>query len=296
MIEVLWIDDQWEDQKDFIGYAEQSDINIHPVDNSVDGIAMLQANQSKYHAIILDAKVKLKKDSLDTNLEGLKHSRDYLIELNVNSYLPFYIFTGQPDYVDSELFKQSFGEYFIKGDGNEKLLESIIKDASNQKEMQARASFDEAFKIFDLGILGIEYKHLLIDFITCLREKDYRKKNIPIFRDLLEVILKSLGNKPIPYIPETFFYDNDNPVLESCIQYIEGRSVKDTDENFKRTTIYLPKNIQGIFRKLKESCNEFSHINEKEIVQYEFLSNAHCMLELLVFLPKFTEKHFHNYY
>ncbi|EAQ40487.1 hypothetical protein MED134_07019 [Dokdonia sp. MED134] len=291
MISVLWIDDQWKDQQDFIGYAEQRDINIDAVDNSIDGIAMLKANSSKYHAVILDAKVKLKEDSLDTNLEGLKKSRDYLIELNVNSYLPFYIFTGQPDYVDSELFEQSFGEYFIKGDGNEKLLESIIKDAGKQKEMQARTLYNEAFKIFDFGIIDSQYKHLLVDIISCLMERDYRKKNIPVIRDLFEAILKSL-NKPYQIIPDALIKNDGAPNLAHCVRFLEGLNTTALDGTEHSYDKEIPRAIKGSLRKLKESTSEYSHLNENDILKYEFLSNAHTMLELLVFLPKFIKKEY----
>ena len=88
----------------------------------------LEKHIHDFQAVILDAKVKHKKNDTVTDLEGLRASRDRLIELNnnVNIDLPYFIFTGQPDYQTNELFKQSFGEFYIKGKDNERLIEDII--------------------------------------------------------------------------------------------------------------------------------------------------------------------------
>ena len=78
-INVLWIDDEWEKQKDFIGEAEQLGINIKAAESHVEGMEFLDANPNFYHAVILDAKVKFKKDSPKADLSGLRASYDRMI-------------------------------------------------------------------------------------------------------------------------------------------------------------------------------------------------------------------------
>lgn len=78
---VLWIDDEYKKQESLIGDAEQDGIDIFPVESHEEGMEELEKNPN-YHAVILDAKVKHKKDDTVTNLNGLRASRDFLIEYN----------------------------------------------------------------------------------------------------------------------------------------------------------------------------------------------------------------------
>ena len=103
-INILWIDDDYKLQEDFISFAEQDGIDIHPFESHEEGMASLEAKPNFYHAAILDAKVKNKKDDTVTGLDGLRASRDRLVEMNKDQYLPFFIFTGQPDYTSNEVF------------------------------------------------------------------------------------------------------------------------------------------------------------------------------------------------
>ena len=108
---VLWIDDDCNTTgRDFIGQAEQDEVDITAFESHEEGIAFLEKNLNSFHAVILDAKVKHKKDDTVIGLDGLRASRDRLIELNNKVDLPYFIFTGQPDYQTNEVFKESYGE------------------------------------------------------------------------------------------------------------------------------------------------------------------------------------------
>ncbi|WP_431244237.1 hypothetical protein ACQ9BO_07700 [Flavobacterium sp. P21] len=70
-INVLWIDDDYKTQEDFISFAEQYGIDIHPFESHEEGMVSLEAKPNFYHVTILDAKVKNKKDDTVTDLTGL---------------------------------------------------------------------------------------------------------------------------------------------------------------------------------------------------------------------------------
>ena len=132
---VLWIDDDCNTTgRDFIGQAEQDDVDITAFESHEEGIAFLEKNLNSFHAVILDAKVKLKKDDTVIGLDGLRASRDRLIELNNKVDLPYFIFTGQPDYQTNEVFIESFGNFYIKGEDNEKLIEELINRIENKED------------------------------------------------------------------------------------------------------------------------------------------------------------------
>ncbi len=295
-LNILWIDDDYKTQEDFISFAEQDGIDIYPFESHEEGMESLYSKPNFYHGVILDAKVKKGKEDTVTNLEGLKASRDRLIEINKDFYLPFFIFTGQPDYISNEMFSQSYGDYYVKGDDNEKLIQDIIEACSKHDEAQARKIHPEVFKAFDKGILTDSAKKLLIDVIHNIENKNFAKKNINTQRDLLEVIFKSLNN-PIPCIPNGFYNPsyNNKPNLEWCIMFLEDRETKDSNGQSFKLNKNISKNIKSSLRKVKESTNEFSHLKEEDIVKYPFLSNSFLLFEILIWLPEFVEEHYPNY-
>lgn len=294
---ILWIDDDYKIQEDFISFAEQLGLDITAVESHEEGMLELEKKQNFYQAVILDAKVKKGKEDTVTNLEGLKASRDKLIEINKDSYLPFFIYTGQPDYISNEMFSQSFGEYYIKGEDNEKLIKDIILACNEHEEVQAKKLHPEVFLAFDKGILPDSAKKLLIDIIHNVENKNFAKKNINTQRDLLEAIFKSLNNKPIPCFPNSFFDEikGNKPDLEKCVIFLEDRDTKDKNGNYHKLNKNINKSIKSAIRKVKESTNEFSHLKEEDIVKFPFLANSFLLFEILIWLPEFVQEHYENY-
>ncbi|GAA4281951.1 hypothetical protein [Gaetbulibacter aestuarii] len=292
-LKVLWIDDEWEKQKAFIGEAEQFEIDVKPAGSHEEGMAILASKTSDFAAVILDAKVKLKSDSQVANLKGLRASRDRLIEINQMSYLPSFIFTGQPDYLDNDIFRESYGDFYVKGSDNRKLYQAIKDAASKSDEMKARSEFPEAFLCFDKGILGSDSKRLFIEMANNMRSQDFRKKNINVQRDFLESIFHALNN-PVPCIPE-FCFPNGRPNQEWCTKFMEDRTVRDNRGNSDKLNKPIPRDIKGAFRKLKESTNGYSHLSDEDLVKIPFMANTYTILEILSWLPNFIEDHFRNY-
>ncbi|WP_431244236.1 hypothetical protein ACQ9BO_07695 [Flavobacterium sp. P21] len=216
--------------------------------------------------------------------------------MNKDQYLPFFIFTGQPDYISNEMFMQSFGKFYTKGEDNQKLLDDIIAACGDQPEIQARKSFPEVFKAFDKNILSTTSKKLLVDIIQNIENKNFAKKNLTTQRDLLEAIFKSLNN-PIPCIPSSLFTPamNNKPNLEWCTMFLEDRERRDGNGQSFKLNKNISRSIKSAIRKVKESTNEFSHLQEEDIVKYPFLSNSFLLFEILIWLPEFVQEHYENY-
>jgi hypothetical protein len=293
---ILWIDDDYKTQEDFISFAEQDGIDIYPFESHEEGMASLDSKPDFYHAAILDAKVKNKKNDTNTDLVGLAASRDRLIEINKDQYLPFFIFTGQPDYTTNDMFIQSYGTFYTKGEDNQKLLDDIVAACGNQPEIQARKSFPEVFTAFDKNILSNSSKKLLVDIIQNIDNNNFSKKNLTTQRDLLEAIFKALYD-PIPCIPESFFTAamNNKPNLEWCTMFLEDRETRDANKQTFRLDKNINRSIKSAIRKVKESTNEFSHLKEEDTVKYPFLSNSFLLFEILIWLPEFVQEHYENY-
>ncbi|WP_031425531.1 hypothetical protein [Flavimarina sp. Hel_I_48] len=287
---ILWIDDEYKKQDDLIGDAEHDGIDITPFESHEEGIEELKVKPNYYHAVILDAKVKERKSDTVTNLNGLRASRDFLIECNNEYYLPHFIFTGQPDYMGNEIFEQSFGEFYIKGQDNERLFKDIIVAQEKRKEIQARKEFPKSFLVFDENILSLSHKYLLLDLIESYQKKDYRKKNLNTQRDLLEAIYIAL-NTTLPVIPnDPLLIKNDGtPIMDHCTLFFELKPIKHKKIYLNH---FIPKYIQAAFRKVKESSSQYSHLSEDEIAKYPFLSNFYLLIEICQWMVEFRDQNF----
>jgi hypothetical protein len=291
---VLWIDDECNNTgKHFIGLAEQYHIDIISFESHEEGIDYLDKNLKSLHAVILDAKVKLKKEDTVTSLEGLTASRDKLIEINSKFYLPYFIYTGQPDYMKNEIFKNLVGDYYVKGEDNERLIKDIIDKSSQLDEMITRKEFEDAFKCFDRGILNENSKKLFLKITKNLRNQNYRKENINTQRDFYESLLLAL-NKTIPCIPD-FCFSNDGPNLEWCTKFLEDRGVTDKRGHKWKLNKTIPKDIKAAIRKLKESSSNYSHLKVEGEFRFQFIANTYIILEILDWLTGFVEEHYKNY-
>ena len=186
---VLWIDDEY--KPDVIGDAEQDGIDLIPFESHEEGIEELLSNIDSYHAVVLDARVKKLKSDTTTGLDGLTASRDKLIEINnKGKYMPYFIFTGEPDYKDAVWFRQTFGDYFIKGQDNQRLFNSIKEKVQNKDEYIIQSEFKRIFDICDKYFDPEVRKHLTE--VLC----SVKKPNV-IFDDKLyfgqiRIILESL--------------------------------------------------------------------------------------------------------
>jgi hypothetical protein len=168
---VLWIDDDCNTAgRDFIGQAEQDGVDITAFESHEEGIAFLEKNLFNFHAVILDAKVKYKKDDTVIGLEGLRASRDRLIQLNNKVDLPYFIFTGQPDYQKNELFKESFGQFYIKGEDNEKLILDLINRIENKEDSILQNEYKRVFDVCTEKYIGTESKKHLIKILASIKK------------------------------------------------------------------------------------------------------------------------------
>lgn len=143
-IQVLWVDDEY--KEDFVSFAEQEGIDIQHRNSAQEGIDEINRKLNFYHAVILDAKGILNKEDQKTGLDGLRTIRDYLKELNAKHYLPHFIFSGQPDYLDKSWFIESYGEFFTKGRDEQLLIEKIKESVSKKDEYIIHKKYSKVFE------------------------------------------------------------------------------------------------------------------------------------------------------
>ncbi|RYZ74658.1 MAG: hypothetical protein EOP09_00020 [Proteobacteria bacterium] len=185
---VLWIDDDYKTQIDFIGEAEQEGIDIIPFESHEEGFAHLKRHKETFHAVILDAKVKHKKDDNRTGLDGLRASRDRLIEINKSEYLPYFIFTGQPDYVKAEWFLESYGKYYIKSDDNEALFTDLKEAVERKAEYIIQKKYKAVFETCTDKYIGLAASKLLLELLVQLEAQKEVFNDESYFNGLRKIV------------------------------------------------------------------------------------------------------------
>jgi hypothetical protein len=106
---IIWIDDQYDEQESFWDQAERYGFEITAFKTSVEGINYLRENLHDIDALILDAKVYTNSTSDVASERGLTASLREIAKLSgqyEGKEIPHVIFTGQPDLCNDDDFKE----------------------------------------------------------------------------------------------------------------------------------------------------------------------------------------------
>lgn len=294
-IKVLIVDDKEDYCVSLSGAARHNNILLIYALDWETGFELLK-NSSDFEFVILDGKGKIEADQ-ETEKDNFV-IRAITDILNYNNkkklHIPICVNTGFMDRFET---LEGNVKIFEKNDKDrESMFEYIIEEVKKSEYRTLRAQFPTAFKPFDVGIIDISHKALLLEILKAYNNEDFQKKNINVQRDLLEAIFKSL-HVNIPCIPESFFDQlrNYKPDLEKCTQFFEGRNTKDSQNNNHQIGKVIPKDISAAIRKIKESSSRYSHLADEHIVKMPFITNTGLLIELLEWLPIFVDEHYSMY-
>ncbi len=274
---VLWIDDDYKIQSDFIGEAEQEGFDIDAVESHEEGMKLLSQKTEVYHAVILDAKVKKGKDDTFTGLDGLRASRDRLIEINKNGYLPYFIFTGQPDYLTSNVFKESYGKYYIKAKDNDELFRDLKNAIENREEYQIQKKYKNVFDVCTkkyVGTAAVKYLNDILFSIEYSPERFDNEKYFNGLRKVIELVFRAsnrLGLLHDKCIPEEIV----NLTWSSL--YMAGKEVelKPTAQKIRCAKTHFPLLLAENVRSILAITSAASHTeSEKENGRINFFEYA----------------------
>lgn len=292
---VLWIDDDCHTTgKDFIGHAEQDDVDVIAFESHEEGMLYLEQNIDEVHAVILDAKVKLKKNDTVTGIDGLKASRDRLIELNNKLYLPFFIFTGQPDYQSNEIFRQSFGEFYVKGEDDDRIIRDLINRIEQKENYILQKKYQDVLSTCTDNFLGKENYSRLFELIKDIEQSDKisgGEDKLTTIRKTVEALFSALGKYEI--IPSQMIGERG---------WINGSShfLSDSHNDYILHTEIVPALVSFNIRKLLDVIQDGSHAYgdlkyrvdsymKDSQSDYFFRSTVYLMFDLLLWFKEFME-------
>ena len=287
--EVLWIEDESEKNPNFLALCEIKGINITINDNSKDGLKELKRRDMNYDAVILDAKVKLNKDS-SPNLEGLRVARDYLLGLQGRDFIPHFIYTGQPDYLESSLFEESYGKYYVKTEDDELLVNDILNTIEDRPNTLVRKRFPEVFRLFKNGFIDDVYEKRLIKILMSIDGDDLDFDDELYFnqlRQILEVAMRQANEVGILH-DKCLEFNKSKVILSYARRFLSGQRVD--DKKIKCGKTHFPKIIAEHVESIITITNIGSHAekdskeeSEANIKQYRGFINTPYLLYSLTF-------------
>jgi hypothetical protein len=279
---VLWIDDDCNTSygRDFIGQAEQDNVDITPFESHEEGILFLESNLLNIHAVILDAKVKHKKDDTVTGLEGLRASRDRLIEINRNNYLPYFIFTGQPDYHTNQMFKESYGNYYIKGIDNVRLIAELIEKVENKVEYILQKKYKDVFDVCSDKYIGTSNREKIFRVLNGIKNNHI---NNPTYFNEIRKIMESV-----------FLSCNDKGLFPNDCTDMNARSTfLGKKEMQTYVPVYIQRNIHSVVQISQEGSHRLSI--DKDVTDgkcpYLLKSTVFELLNILLWFKEFSDSY-----
>lgn len=190
---ILWIDDEYEKMSSFVKYCKfNHQIELTPYKTQKEGLDAFSQNPSYWDGIILDAKV-LDESENETADIGSLYKAVARIQTEFKD-VPFFISTGQPDYMKLEIFstycQSTFSRrYYEKSVDDEQLCEDIKKAAEEKSQRQIKNKYPEIF-----SWLPAELYDELLELLEIVESGDNRNTNVfNNVRKVLDWVMKELN-------------------------------------------------------------------------------------------------------
>lgn len=266
MYNVLWIDDQWDTLDGFIEKAATIyNLSITPYRTSKAGIEAIRSDLDKWDAVILDAKGLDESENEATDVIGLRKAKDFLLSLS--KPIPYFIYTGQTDYLSSDFFKSAFGDFYSKYDGYNKILKAVVEAIEKKVENQTIHNYQDLFS--SLESLGIsEYtKDTFLDILLPLHYKEKEEGFRPVhhytqLRKVIEYLFRECHR--VGLVPDACI-SNGIINLNQCSLYLAGKNPEKINLRYgEEGDRIIPKHIERIIRSVLELGNTCSHSVELE--------------------------------
>lgn len=265
---ILWIDDEYDKFSAFIQECEEVySIGINPYKTCQDGLLALERDLDKWDAVLLDAKMFNETINEVASLKGLGRAIQRLNELSSRKKIPYFIFTGQPDLLSSENFRDLYGEYYEKSVDEERLIKDIMKAVELSDKNQIRTNYQEVFTALKTLELTGEPESIFLDILCPLHNKekevDFKPRlHYTQLRKAIEYLFRSCNKAGL--VPDLCI-SNEKVNLNQSSLYLAGKPAENL--NIICSKKIIPEYIENIIRSILDLGNTASHtvdLNEQE--------------------------------
>ena len=263
---VLWIDDEWDKMTTFQQECEEiHGLHLEPFRTRKAGMEAFERDIDHWDAILLDAKMFDEGENEVAKLVGLRKAIQRLDELALKRTIPRFISTGQTDLMSDENFKDSFGDFYKKGEDDVKLINDMLEAINNSDNMQVKKIYQDVFcSLKDLGIAKYT-ESILTDILTPMHfpaDEPYFK---PVYhynqlRLLIEYLFRACNK--VGLIPDQCVFEGKLNLNQSSL-YLAGKNAEVIGIRYgKIGERIIPDYIESIIRSVLEFGNIHSHTVE----------------------------------
>lgn len=206
-------------------------------------------------------------DNETASLVGLGKAKQRLDELSIRRAIPYFISTGQPDLTSDKNFKDLFGDYYVKGDDDVKLVEDILKAIENSDSRQVKTLYKDVFSGLDkIGVCHY-VESILMDILLPLHYPAKEPNFKPVYhynqlRQLLEYLFRACNI--VGLVPDQCITDG-RVNLNQCSLYLAGKDAEKSGVRYgEKGERIVPDYIENIIRSILEFGNIHSHTVELE--------------------------------
>lgn len=281
---VIWIDDEWEDQIEFKEECEELNIHLRPFSYQKAGMDELDKNPNSWDAVILDGEIKDKSDNELPSTKGLLNALKHLSSMPLNKKVPYFISTGKDKVKKNEMLEDEV--IYEKGDDDEKLIDVIRSTIDNIEQFKIKVLYRDA--IDQLNKISPNASEVILDILESMHYPDSHPDFNPILyynqlRQILEYNFRA-ANK-VCIVPDACFDSKGNPNLSQCSHYLSGNNATEAKVRYGECRgkddydKIVPKHIELMMRLILDLGNINSHSvklsdSEEKELEYYFNNNV----------------------
>lgn len=281
---VIWIDDEWEDQIEFKEECEELNIHLRPFSYQKAGMDELDKHPNSWDAVILDGEIKDKSDNELPSTKGLLNALKHLSSMPLNKKVPYFISTGKDKVKKNEMLEDEV--IYEKGDDDEKLIDVIRSTIDNIEQFKIKVLYRDA--IDQLNKISPNASEVILDILESMHYPDSHPDFNPILyynqlRQILEYNFRA-ANK-VCIVPDACFDNKGNPNLSQCSHYLSGNNATEAKVRYgeyRGKDDYdkiVPKHIELMMRLILDLGNINSHSvklsdSEEKELEYYFNNNV----------------------
>ncbi len=265
---ILWIDDEWDKMTTFQRECKELySLYLEPFRTRKDGMEALERNIDHWDAVLLDAKMFDENDNEIASLAGLGKAKQRLDELSLRRAIPYFISTGQPDLISDKNFKDLFGDYYVKGKDDVKLVNDMLKAIENSDSQQVKTIYKDVFSGLDKIGVRQYVEPILMDILLPLHYPAKEPNFKPVhhynqLRQLLEYLFRACNK--VGLVPDQCITDG-RVNLNQCSLYLAGKDAEKSGVRYgEKGERIVPDYVESIIRAILEFGNIHSHTVELE--------------------------------
>lgn len=309
---ILWIDDEWDKMTTFQQECEELHaLHLVPFRTRKAGMEAFEHNIDHWDAVLLDAKMFDEGENEVARLVGLRKAIQRLDELSMKRAIPRFISTGQTDLMSDENFKDSFGEFYKKGDDDVRLISDMLYAIHNSERRQVKSFYKDVFTAIEELDINQFAEQILLDILVPMHYPAKDPNFNPVLhynqlRQLVEYLFRACHR--VGLIPDQCI-NGRNVNLNQSSLYLAGKNAVKAGVRYGVPgERIVPEYIESFIRSVLEFGNTHSHTvelspeDELEINSILRAKNSNYIIfglamhicEVIIWLSDYISKHYNK--